>query len=295
MIEIHNSLTGRKEPLRTIEPGHVRMYVCGITVYDFCHVGHARSNVAFDVVRRYLRYRGYRVTHVRNITDIDDKIIARAAENAEPYQALTARFIRAMHEDFAALGIETPEYEPRATDYIPQIIDMTSTLIDKGYAYVARNGDVMYSVSQFADYGRLSGRKLADLRAGARVEVDIAKRDPLDFVLWKQAKPGEPEPKIDFTGKAEVGKCPKCGGKVFDTEAGYLCENLQREAKSCKFKIGKTILEQPIEPAQAQKILATSKSDLLEKFISKAGKPFPAFLIMDKKGKITFDFPPREE
>ncbi len=192
MIEIHNSLTGRKEPLQPIEPGHVRMYVCGITVYDYCHVGHARSNVAFDVVRRYLRYRGYKVTHVRNITDIDDKIIARAAENGEPYQALTARFIEAMHEDFAALGIETPEHEPRATDYIPQIIAMISTLIEKGYAYVAADGDVMYSVSRFADYGRLSGRKLADLRAGARVEVDAAKRDPLDFVLWKRAKPAEP-------------------------------------------------------------------------------------------------------
>jgi cysteinyl-tRNA synthetase len=192
MIEIHNSLTGRKEALEPLEPGHVRMYVCGITVYDYCHVGHARSNVAFDVVRRYLRYRGYRVTHVRNITDIDDKIIARAADNGEPYQALTERFIRAMHEDFAALGIEVPEHEPRATDYIPEIIAMTEALIDKGYAYVAGNDDVMYSVSRFADYGRLSGRRLSDLRAGARVEVDAAKRDPLDFVLWKQAKPGEP-------------------------------------------------------------------------------------------------------
>jgi len=191
MIEIHNSLTGRKEPLRELEPGHVRMYVCGMTVYDYCHVGHARSLVVFDVVRRYLRFRGYRVTHVRNITDIDDKIIARAAENNEPMAALTARFIKALHEDCAALGVETPEHEPRATDYIEPIVRMTAKLIEKGYAYVA-DGDVLYSVSRFAPYGQLSGKKLADLRAGARVEVDQSKRDPLDFVLWKAAKPGEP-------------------------------------------------------------------------------------------------------
>ena len=192
MIQIHNSLTGAKEPLQPIEPGHVRLYVCGMTVYDFCHVGHARSLVVFDVVRRYLRYRGYRVTHVRNITDIDDKIIERANANGEPIGALTERFIRAMHEDCAALGVESPEHEPRATDYIPQIIAMTERLIERGYAYVASDGDVLYSVSHFPDYGQLSGRRLADLRAGARVEVDEAKRDPLDFVLWKQAKPGEP-------------------------------------------------------------------------------------------------------
>jgi cysteinyl-tRNA synthetase len=192
MIEIHNSLTGRKEPLRELEPGHVRMYVCGMTVYDYCHVGHARSLIVFDVVRRYLRYRGYRVTHVRNITDIDDKIIARAAENGEPMQALTARFIAALHEDCAALGVEPPEHEPRATEYVAEIIAMIATLIGKGYAYVAADGDVLYAVARFEGYGRLSGKKLADLRAGARVEVDEQKRDPLDFVLWKAAKPGEP-------------------------------------------------------------------------------------------------------
>jgi cysteinyl-tRNA synthetase len=192
MIEIHNSLTGRKEPLRELEPGHVRMYVCGMTVYDYCHVGHARSLVVFDVVRRYLRHRGYRVTHVRNITDIDDKIIARAAENGEPVPALTARFIEALHQDCAALGVETPEYEPRATEYVPGIVAMIETLVAKGYAYRAEDGDVLYSVASFPGYGRLSGKKLADLRAGARVEVDAAKRDPLDFVLWKMAKPGEP-------------------------------------------------------------------------------------------------------
>ena len=192
MIEIHNSLTGRKEPLRELEPGHVRMYVCGITVYDFLHVGHARSIVAFDVVRRYLRHRGYRVTHVRNIPDIDDKIIARAAENGEPVEALTERFIAAMNEDCAALGIERPEHEPRATRYMPEIVAMIRTLVDKGYGYVADDGDVLYAVGRFDGYGRLSGKRLADLRAGARVEVDPGKRDPLDFVLWKAAKPGEP-------------------------------------------------------------------------------------------------------
>ncbi len=192
MVEIHNSLAGRKQPLQPLEPGHVRMYVCGITVYDYCHVGHARSLVVFDVVRRYLRHRGYRVTHVRNITDIDDKIIARAAENGEPMAALTARFIDALHEDCVALGVERPEHEPRATEYVPQIVSMIETLLAKGFAYRAADGDVLYSVARFEGYGRLSGRKLADLRAGARVEVDEGKRDPLDFVLWKAAKPGEP-------------------------------------------------------------------------------------------------------
>jgi cysteinyl-tRNA synthetase len=192
MIEVHNSLTGRKEPLAPLEPGHVRMYVCGMTVYDYCHVGHARSLIVFDVLRRYLRHRGYRVTHVRNITDIDDKIIARAAENGESTAALTARFIDALREDCAALGVETPEHEPRATEYVAEIIAMIATLIAKGYAYVAADGDVLYSVSRFDGYGRLSGKRLADLRAGARVEVDAGKRDPLDFVLWKMAKPDEP-------------------------------------------------------------------------------------------------------
>ncbi len=192
MIQIHNSLTGRKEPLVPLEAGHVRMYVCGMTVYDYCHVGHARSLVVFDLLRRYLRHRGLRVTHVRNITDIDDKIIARAAENGEPMAALTERFIRALHEDCAALNVEPPEHEPRATEYVDEIVAMVERLIAKGYAYVADDGDVLYSVSRFAGYGRLSGKVLADLRAGARVEVDAAKRDPLDFVLWKAAKPGEP-------------------------------------------------------------------------------------------------------
>jgi cysteinyl-tRNA synthetase len=192
MIRIHNSLTGEKQPLQPITPGEVRMYVCGMTVYDFIHVGHARMMIAFDVVNRYLRYRGYRVTYVQNITDIDDKIIRRAAENGESIGALTERVIAAMHADCAALGIARPDHEPRATQYLPAIIGMIEKLIERGYAYLAPNADVMYAVAKFEGYGRLSGKRLADLRAGARVEVDESKRDPLDFVLWKHAKPGEP-------------------------------------------------------------------------------------------------------
>jgi cysteinyl-tRNA synthetase len=192
MIRIHNSLTGEKQALEPITPGQVRMYVCGITVYDYIHVGHSRFMTVFDLVNRYLRYRGYKVTYVRNITDIDDKIIKRAAENNEPIEAVTDRFIRAMDEDAAALGLTRPDFEPRATQYLPQIIAMIRQLIDRGYAYVAADGDVLYAVAKFEGYGKLSGKRLADLRAGARVEVDEGKRDPLDFVLWKHAKPGEP-------------------------------------------------------------------------------------------------------
>ncbi|MGH8257087.1 MAG: class I tRNA ligase family protein, partial [Steroidobacteraceae bacterium] len=192
MLRIHNSMSGRKEPFRPIRAPHVGMYVCGVTVYDYCHVGHARSYVAFDVIRHWLRYRGYDVEYVRNITDIDDKIIRRAAENGESAEALAARFTAAMQADFAALGIEPPDHEPRATEYIPAIIAMIAQLVERGYAYVSAHGDVLYSVAKFADYGRLSGKRLEDLRAGARVEVDESKRDPLDFVLWKRAKPGEP-------------------------------------------------------------------------------------------------------
>jgi cysteinyl-tRNA synthetase len=192
MIRIHNSLTGAKEPLTPIVPGELRMYVCGLTVYDYVHIGHARMLLVFDVVSRYLRHRGYRLTYVRNITDIDDKIIRRAAENGEPIEALTTRFIDAMNEDTQALGIAPPDHEPRATQYVPQIVTMIEQLLAKDYAYLAANGDVMYAVARFAGYGRLSGKRLADLRAGARVEVDESKRDPLDFVLWKHAKPGEP-------------------------------------------------------------------------------------------------------
>lgn len=191
-LHIHNSLTGKKELFISIEPGKIRMYVCGMTVYDYCHLGHARVMVVFDAVVRYLRALGYQVTYVRNITDIDDKIIKRAAENHEDIDALTGRFIDAMHEDERALGALPPDIEPRATESIPEIISLIQTLIDKGYAYVAANGDVYYDVSRFEHYGELSGKRLEDLRAGSRVEVDEAKDDPLDFVLWKAAKPGEP-------------------------------------------------------------------------------------------------------
>ncbi len=192
MLLIHNSLTGTKEPFRPIEEGRVRMYACGITVYDYCHVGHARAHVVFDVVARYLRWRGYEVTYVRNITDIDDKIIQRAAEQGEPVKALTDRFIAAMHEDFGALGIGHADHEPRATEYIPGIVEMIGKLIERNHAYVGGNGDVYYKVSSFPTYGRLSGKRVSELRAGARVDVNESKADPLDFVLWKAAKPGEP-------------------------------------------------------------------------------------------------------
>ncbi|MGQ0428476.1 MAG: cysteine--tRNA ligase [Gammaproteobacteria bacterium] len=192
MLQIHNTLTGRKEPFKPLRDGEVGMYVCGITVYDYVHVGHARSQIAFDVVQRWLRASGYRVTYVRNITDIDDKIIQRARERGESVEGLTARFIAAMDQDFAALGIDKPDHEPRATAYLREIVQMIERLRERGFAYVSESGDVLYSVARFERYGRLSGKKLADLRAGARVEVDEGKRDPLDFVLWKRAKPGEP-------------------------------------------------------------------------------------------------------
>jgi cysteinyl-tRNA synthetase len=192
MLKIHNSLTGEKQEFKPLIPGEVRMYVCGITVYDYIHLGHARMLTVFDLVQRYLRSCGYRVTYVRNITDIDDKIIERAARNGENWSELARRFTKYMHEDCAALGLATPDAEPRATEFIDAIIAMTQTLLDKDYAYQASNGDILYSVRRFADYGRLSGKRIDDLRAGARVQVDDAKQDPLDFVLWKAAKPGEP-------------------------------------------------------------------------------------------------------
>jgi cysteinyl-tRNA synthetase len=192
MIQIYNSLTRKKEELKPITPGHIGMYSCGITVYDHLHIGHARMLTVFDTVQRYLRHRGYKVTYVRNITDIDDKIIRRAAENNEPIDVLTERFIKSMHEDCDALRMQRPDFEPRATQYVPQIIAMVQQLIDRNLAYIASSGDVMFAVSQFEGYGRLSGKKLEDLRSGARVEVNEAKRDPLDFVLWKSSKPGEP-------------------------------------------------------------------------------------------------------
>ncbi len=192
MLKIHNDLTRRKEVFEPLEPGRVRMYVCGMTVYDLCHLGHARVMVVFDVVYRYLRALGFDVTYVRNITDIDDKIIARANERGEPFGELTERFITAMHEDARALGVLSPDLEPRATGHLPGIIAMIERLIERGHAYVAENGDVYYDVRSFPGYGKLSGKSIDDLEAGARVEPGEAKRDPLDFALWKSAKPGEP-------------------------------------------------------------------------------------------------------
>ena len=191
MLQIHNSLTGTKEEFKPLVDGKVSMYVCGMTVYDYCHIGHARVMVAFDVITRYLRQQGYQVNYIRNITDVDDKIFNRANENGEPYQELTARFIDAMHEDERALSVLPPNGEPRATEHIDNILKMVQTLIDKGYAYAASNGDVYYRIEKFEEYGKLSKRNLDELRAGARVEVDEFKKSPFDFVLWKAAKEGE--------------------------------------------------------------------------------------------------------
>lgn len=193
MLRIYNTLTRRKEPLRPIEPGKIRMYVCGMTVYDYCHLGHARVMVVFDVVARYLRAAGFEVTYVRNITDIDDKIIRRAEERHETIHELTERYIAAMHEDAAVLGVQPPDLEPRATASMEQIVAMIGVLLDKGFAYQAKNGDIYYRVGRFAAYGSLSGKHIEELRAGERVEVGEAKEDPLDFVLWKAAKAGEPQ------------------------------------------------------------------------------------------------------
>jgi len=227
-IRIHNSLTGEKEVLKPIVPGQVGMYSCGITVYDYLHIGHARMLAVFDLVARYLRHRGYKVKYVRNITDIDDKIIRRANEKGETIGALSQRFIDAMNEDCEKLGLLRPDVEPRATAYIGEIVGMISKLIENGYAYVASNGDVMYSVSAFEGYGKLSGKVLADLRAGARVEVEEAKRDPLDFVLWKKAKPGEPAWESPW-GPGRPGWHIECSamstavlGETFDIHGGGL-------------------------------------------------------------------------
>ena len=236
MLKIHNSQTRKKEEFKPIEPGKVKMYVCGMTVYDLCHLGHARVLVVFDTVTRYLRYSGYDVTYVRNITDIDDKIITRANENGEDFSVLTERFIDAMHVDAAELGVLPPDEEPKATASMKEILDMVQTLIDKGHAYTAKaahdaegeavQGDVYYDVSTFEGYGKLSGKKLEDLRAGERVAVDDNKDDPLDFVLWKAAKPGEPSWDSPW-GKGRPGwhiECSAmstcCLGNHFDIHGG---------------------------------------------------------------------------
>lgn len=226
MLVIHNSETKKKEIFKPLHEGEVKMYVCGMTVYDYCHIGHARVLVSFDVVTRWLRQSGYKVTYVRNITDIDDKIIKRANENGEDFNALTERFIHAMNEDAAALSVIRPDKEPKATEFVPEIIQMVDTLVQKGHAYPAANGDVYYDVSSFQPYGRLSKRQLEDLQAGARVDVDEMKSDPLDFVLWKSAKPNEPFWQSPW-GKGRPGwhiECSAmstcCLGNHFDIHGG---------------------------------------------------------------------------
>ncbi|QWL04663.1 cysteine--tRNA ligase [Shewanella indica] len=192
MLKIYNSLSRQKEEFKPINPGKVGMYVCGVTIYDLCHIGHGRTFVSFDMIVRYLRYAGYQVNFLRNITDVDDKIIKRANENGESCDSLTERLIGQMHQDFDALNMLRPDMEPRATLHIAEIIEMVEALIARGHAYVADDGDVLFSVASFPEYGKLSGQNLEQLQAGARVEVDEHKRDPMDFVLWKMSKPGEP-------------------------------------------------------------------------------------------------------
>jgi cysteinyl-tRNA synthetase len=226
MLRIYNSLARDKQDFVPIRPGEVRMYVCGMTVYDYCHLGHARVMVVFDLVRRWLRASGYRVTYVRNITDIDDKIIKRAAENGEPIAALTGRFSRALEEDVGALGVEKPDHEPQATQFVPQMLEMIGRLEKNGLAYRAAGGDVNFAVRKFPGYGKLSGKSLDDLRAGERVKVDASKQDPLDFVLWKHSRPEEPKwPSI--WGEGRPGWHIECSamscallGETFDIHAG---------------------------------------------------------------------------
>ncbi|MCU7958705.1 MAG: cysteine--tRNA ligase [gamma proteobacterium symbiont of Bathyaustriella thionipta] len=226
MLKIYNDLTRSKEVFKPLEEGRVRMYVCGMTVYDLCHLGHARVMVVFDLVYRYLMAKGYEVQYIRNITDIDDKIIQRANEKKQDFHELTQHFIEAMHEDADALGILRPSAEPRATRHLSEIIDMVQRLIENDHAYQADNGDVYYAVNSFANYGQLSGKSLQDLQAGARVEVDTGKRDPLDFVLWKMAKPDEPSWDSPW-GKGRPGwhiECSAmsthCLGDSFDIHGG---------------------------------------------------------------------------
>lgn len=250
MLQIYNTLTRQKEIFKPLKPNKVSMYVCGITVYDYCHIGHARVLVAFDVITKFLRSQGWDVTYVRNITDIDDKIIRRANENGEEYTELTKRFIEYMHEDENRLGIARPDIEPRATAYIDQIVDMNKALIDKGYAYAANNGDVYYRVTRFADYGKLTNKNLDELLVGARIEVDEIKEDPRDFVLWKGAKAGEPAWQSPW-GNGRPGwhiECSAmskhCCGETFDIHGGgpdlpfphHENEIAQSEAaNSCKY------------------------------------------------------------
>ncbi len=226
MLKIYNTLAREKQIFTPIVAGKVSMYVCGMTVYDYCHLGHARVMVVFDMVSRWLKASGYQVTYVRNVTDIDDKIIKRANENNETIAQLTQRFIDAMDEDSAKLGVLRPDVEPRATEFVGGMLTMIAALVEKGFAYPAANGDVFYSVSSFQGYGKLSGKSLEDLRAGERVEVDSFKKDPMDFVLWKAAKPGEPSWDSPW-GKGRPGWHIECSamsahhlGQHFDIHGG---------------------------------------------------------------------------
>lgn len=226
MLQIYNTLSKTKAPFEPLEEGKIKMYVCGVTVYDFCHIGHARVMVAFDVITRFLRSQGWDVEYVRNITDVDDKIIKRAAENGEEPQQLTERMIAAMHEDETSLSVLRPDQEPRATAHIADIINLVQTLVDKGYAYPAQNGDVYYRVEKFAEYGKLTNKNVDELRSGARVEVEQAKESPLDFVLWKSAKEGEVSWESPWgNGRpgwhiecSAMSKC--CLGDTFDIHGG---------------------------------------------------------------------------
>ena len=226
MLQIYNTLSRKKEVFKPINAGEVSMYVCGMTVYDLCHIGHARVLVAFDVVTRYLRAKGYKVNYVRNITDVDDKIIKRANDNGEQFTDLTERMIGEMHKDSGALGVLPPDREPKATEFIEEMKAMITVLIDKGYAYAPGNGDVYYRVAKFEGYGKLSGKILEELQAGARIGVDEMKEDPLDFVLWKGAKEGEPYWESPWSNGrpgwhiecSAMGKC--CLGETFDIHGG---------------------------------------------------------------------------
>ena len=226
MLKIYNSLTRTKEEFKPIVEGKVGMYVCGVTIYDYCHIGHGRTFVAFDTVARYLRFSGYGLNFIRNITDVDDKIIKRANENNETCDQLTERFTKAMHADFDALNMIRPDIEPRVTDHMPEVIEMVEALIAKDHAYVSDSGDVLFSVSSFPEYGQLSGQNLEMLQAGSRVEVEDSKHDPLDFVLWKMAKPGEPAWTSPW-GEGRPGWHIECSamnkkhlGEVFDIHGG---------------------------------------------------------------------------
>jgi cysteinyl-tRNA synthetase len=253
VLQIYNTLTKEKGPLKTLEPNKVKLYVCGMTVYDYCHIGHARVLVSFDMITRYLRHLGYEVEYVRNITDIDDKIINRANENKEDFHALTTRFIDAMHEDEKKLNILPPDKEPKATDFVPHMIHIIEKLIKNNLAYIGQNGDVYYAVNKFKSYGELAHQSTDKLRSGARVAITESKTDPLDFVLWKLAKPNEPSWDSPW-GKGRPGwhiECSAmsmdCLGEQFDLHGGgfdLIFPHHQNEIAQSEGATGKTVVDQ---------------------------------------------------